>query len=176
MPHKKTLIVYGSNKGTTRDMVYEIAKRLDKPSEFFDCKNCSLQLGNNGKIMKLEQINLSNYGLILIGTPMYMGAPLKAVKQFCIQNEAELYSHELGIFTCGVGTQEEDRAYIRKHIPETLIGKAYYSHLGGEIRENKMNLLERAAMRGFIKQRGSVTGVNHDSLNKLCSFANLNTM
>ena len=79
------------------------------------------------------------------------------------------------LFTCGVGTFEEDRTYLWHHLPEAITRQALlYSHLGGEIRKGRMSLPARIAMNGYVKEHGAPPGINkeliEEMINKIKSY------
>lgn len=171
MTNKMPLIVYASKRGTTRDVVDLINQKLPMPCHSYDCTTKQFCTKESVSILTPNQLKLYEYSFILIGTPMYIGAPLKVIKQFFIKHEAELLFQDFGLFTCGVGSEDEDYGYLRKHMQADLIEKALcYYHLGGEIREDRMNLLEQLAMKEYVKQHGPVKGIDMKALEQLCNF------
>jgi menaquinone-dependent protoporphyrinogen IX oxidase len=176
MSNQQILIVFATKRGTTNDVAISIAHKLNMPVHLFDCKNKTLRCKSGNEFQLLHnKPNLDEYDLVIIGTPMYMGAPLRAVKQFCEHNKASLVSHDLVFFTCGVGTEQEDSQYLQAHIPQSLFEKSIlYKHLGGEIREDKMNALERLAMKEYVKNNGPIKGIDHLAIDELCTALNRN--
>jgi flavodoxin len=88
----KTVVLYDSKRGVTE----ECAKKV---SESLKCDNYNLR--------KHNQINLDNYDLIIIGTPLYAGIPMTSVKKFCNNNVDILKKKKLAFFICGLGEASE---------------------------------------------------------------------
>ena len=175
MKKQTTLLVYASKHGMTKDIVMDMARKLVNPIHIYDCKAHTLLKESDGTTVKVKSPSLSDYGTIIIGTPMYMGLPMKEIKKFCIEHECALVHHELALFTCGIGTKEEDETYLRQHIPYTLFSRyPVYGHFGAEIREAAMNPLERFAMREFVKSRGVAPVIDQDAIMEFCETINQN--
>lgn len=167
--NKKILLVYATKKGTTGDAAAEIADKLMESVDIYHCGNKQLKKDDGDFIVLNQRLSLEAYDLIIIGTPMYMGGMLNEVKKFCNQYMIELQKLGFVLFTCGVGSQQEDSAYLKKQLPSRLINSVIcYRHLGGEIRENKLNWFEKMAMKEYVKQHGPVRGIDHDEINRLC--------
>ena len=97
-------------------------------------------------------LDLQAYDLVVLGTPMYMGKPMKEIVRFCAEQEKVLATKKLAFFTLGIGTVQADKDSLWKSLPTRLLATepAHY-HMGGEIREERLNPLERLAMRENLK-------------------------
>ncbi len=152
---KKVLIVYASKTGTTQDVANALAKKLPAAS-VYDCRNKSL----DGAALKAGP-HISDYGIVVLGTAMYIGAPVKEFKKFISQYKDELAQKPIAFFTCGVGTQQEDEQYLLKSLPEELKAKdLLIRHMGGEVRPEKMSGFAKLAMKEYEKQHGQAPGIN----------------
>ncbi len=168
---KKILLVYASKTGTTQDAALEVAKRLSVPTDFYNCKDERFESGDMTKVnMKPYELNWDSYELIIIGTAMYIGSPLKEIKAFCKKYQDKLIHKGLSFFTCGVGTETEDKAYLWKCLPKEVSQKILlYRHLGGEIREDRLSTFSRFAMREYVKQHEPALGINQSKINEFCT-------
>lgn len=167
----KILLVYASKTGTTQDAATEVVKLISMPCDIYNCNNELLKKDNlTQEKTKPGQLSWDSYGMIVIGTAMYMGSPMKEIKLFCKKNQEKLKQKRLVFFTCGIGTEAEDKAYLWKHLPkEVSQAILFYRHLGGEIREDRMKAFSRFAMREYVKQNGPTTGINHTLIKELSS-------
>lgn len=157
----KTLIVFDSKWGTTRTCATMLAQRLRTRTDILD-------LATMKKPNSLQQ-----YDAVVIGTPMYMGKPMQRVVQFCKAYERELMGKILAIFTCGIGTAEEDHAYLSKHLPSSLTDHAVaLRHFGGELLLDKMNPLERMAMGAYVREHGPVKGIDENQIDEFSELVN----
>lgn len=163
----KVLIVYASKTGVTQDAARAIAAQLSIETALFDCRGNFLD-GPDGTAEKGIP-PLSEYGGVVLGTAMYVGAPLKEFKRFCAVYENELLSLPLVLFTCGVETAETDERYLQKSLPSSLTRHALiYRHLGGEVRPERLSAFERMAMKQFEKQHGKAHGIDEAAVRELC--------
>lgn len=159
---EKVLIVYASKTGTTQDVATAMAEKTG--TVLYDCRTEILVEpdGNRSK----QQPRLADYGVVVIGTAMYMGAPMKEAKRFLKEHKAALVQKRPIMFTCGVGTEEEDSAYLRKHLPEGVQPRLY-RHMGGEIRPERMSGFARMAMKEYEKQHGVRPSIDWDAVDML---------
>lgn len=135
----KTLIVYDSRNGVTEDCAINIKKSL----------NCDTLY-----LRKQHKVVLDDYELIIIGSPIYMGQPLKRVKKFCNNNLNKLLNKQVAFFVCGLGDPKEMIAAFKKAIPEALINKAkVISHFGGELRPDKASFLEKMLLKKMLEDK-----------------------
>ena len=162
------MIVYASKTGVTQDAAHTIAAQLNIEAALYDCRSHMLT-ESDGKVEKRTP-SLNEYSAIVLGTAMYMGAPLKELKRFCADHQKELLSLPVALFTCGVETAETDEQYLRNHLPAPLMQHAScYRHLGGEVRPERMNAFERMAMKEFEKKHGIAQGINTKAIGELCA-------
>ena len=159
---KKVLIVYASKTGTTKDVAAKLADRTG--AALYDCCANMLVEGQDGQVK--QQPRLADYGVVLIGTAMYMGSPMKAAKRFIKAHSEEFAQKPPILFTCGVGTEEEDGEYLRKHLPEGMQPR-FYRHAGGEIRPEQMSSFGRMAMKEYEKQHGIIPSINWEAVDAL---------
>jgi hypothetical protein len=67
-----------------------------------------------------------------------------------------------------VGTQEEDKPYLFKSLPETLNAKALlYRHMGGEVRVERMSGFAKMAMKEYEKKNGAAPGIDWNAIGEL---------
>lgn len=144
----KTAIIYASKHGTT-SLVAEKIKNL-----LIDDEVVLLNLDNQNRI------ELCNFERIIIGSPLYTGAPLPAVRKFIEQNLLALLQKEVGIFVCCMFFDKADRQII-KGFPELLRNHARsIKNMGGEFRFEDMNCIERIVVKKISGATGSVSEIN----------------
>ncbi len=159
----KILLVYASKTGVTQDVAREMAQLLSIPKDIYNCRDELLDRGDLTQVnIKPRQLDWDAYDMIVIGTSMYIGSPLKEIKSFCKKYQEKLIQKKLIFFTCGIGTEPEDKAYLWKNLPKEVSQRVLlYHHLGGEIREDKLNGFMRFAFREYVKQNGTGPGLKH---------------
>lgn len=165
----RILLVYASKTGTTQEVASEIAKQLSIPCDIYNCREELLDEENQIWVRaKSEELNWNTYEMIIIGTAMYMRSPMKEISLFCKKNLDKLIQRKLVLFSCGIETETEDKNFLWEKLPQEVTGKVLlYRHLGGEIREDRMNAFSRFAMREYVKKNGPAAGINHAGIKKL---------
>lgn len=162
---KKALIVYASKTGTTKDAAAGLAGMLGMEVDRYDCRSRAMSgRGLNGR--KAEP-PISQYDVVVLGTAMYMGAPMGAMKRFMTTRQKELCRKPLAYFTCGIGDEQGDGQYLRNHMPELLKKEPLlYRHLGGELRMDRMSAFARMAMKEYEKKCEVKPGINRDAMER----------
>jgi menaquinone-dependent protoporphyrinogen oxidase len=166
----RILLVYASKTGTTQDTASELEKHLSMRCDLYNCRNELLVRERQTQInVRSDGLNWNTYGMVIIGTAMYMGRPMKEIKHFCKKYQDKLIKKRLALFSCGIGTETEDKEYLWKKLPEVITNNVLlYRHLGGEIREERMNAFARFAMKEYVKQNGPAKGINHVGVKEFC--------
>ena len=131
----KTLIVYFSKYGTTKEYAEWIAKEL------------------NGDIYSINKFNeniLNNYDTIIIGSGLYAGK-VKGV-DLLVKNYETLKNKKLVIFTCGLAdyskSENMDSIFgrLKTEFPEKIIEEIKIFYLRGGINYKKLNLKHKIMM------------------------------
>ena len=138
----KVLIAYATKTGTTADAAAMLAKQLTKPFNLYDLS----------KKPRAAEPDLRAYDTVVLGTGMYCGRPRRELAAFCLENEALLSGKTLYLFTCGIGSEQEEIGYLRKELPASVMEHiTLYRHLGGEIRLDRLGLLARFGLGQYLK-------------------------
>ncbi len=151
--HLKALIVYASKTGATEDVARTMAKRIGKDCALYDCRKKVFTPVRPLMNEAAADLDLQAYDLVIIGTPMYMGKPIKEVARFCAEQEKVLACKKLAFFTLGIGTAQAAKDYLWMSLPGRLLAtQPSHYHMGGEIRDERLNPLERLGMREYHKK------------------------
>ena len=140
-----TAIVYSSKYGTTEKICETIR------SEMRDSDSVEL-IALEGKT---EQVDLSQYRCVILGTSIYAGKPRKEMVEFCKRHEKELLQARLALFVCGM-----DRGNAIKEI-EAAYPSSFLNHsvsttfFEGEYRLDKMSFADKMLLRVFFKVKES---------------------
>ena len=157
---EKVLIAFATKTGTAMDAAKLLGEAMTLPWATYDCRT--------GEIAPGQPLDLGDWDAVVLGTAMYMGKPLGAMRRFCTRYESELMQKPLFFYTCGVGTAQEDKAYLLSQLPPSMAKGDYpVFHLGGEIREDHMNFFSRMAMREYVKQHGPATGILRQEIERM---------
>lgn len=165
----RLLIVYASKTGTAKDIAKGFAKTFESSCDLYDCKNQIITYSDMTQEKKAaKDIRVQDYEIVLSGSAMYIGKPLKEFIHFCKMHENELQKKKLILFTCGMETQEKEKEYLWNCLPEGITKSAsLYLHLGGEIRLDKMGFFSRMAMKEFTKQQENIPAVNQTNIDEI---------
>ena len=134
----KTLILYATKHGATREIAQRIADRMD-----------------DAAIHDLGQSNIPDFigfDCIVVGSSIYAGMIRKEAKVFLSQNADTLGNKEFGLFLSGMdATRGKD--FFDSNIPQSILQNAKVtSFLGGIYDPQKAGLIERFIMKAAAKQ------------------------
>lgn len=114
----KTLIIYASKTETTKKCANLLKEKLN-----------DVDISN----IKSLSIDINNYDLIIIGSPIRMGLIDKNIKKFLINNLDILKSKKAAYFIC-CGFKENYLKYFEQNFPQELLYMALiYDTFGGEL-------------------------------------------
>jgi len=136
-----TLICYDTKYGSTTEI----------------CNNISLGMKMDVDIKNVRDVGSFNYDIIVIGSPVFIGKPMKTVEDFVIANYKNLKDKKIAIFvTCwAVATQYgassgEFLEQLKKHLPPcrlicemALPGKLLLDKVSEQDRQTMKRLLRR---------------------------------
>ena len=153
---KKILIVYGSRYGSTKEIAYKIAEKVEQFGIQVDIINA-----HDKKVQKL--VSLTNYNGLLIGTGIRIGKWVKQVEKFVIKNLDYLKSSNIliGFFvSSGEASfpetyEKAKKKYLEDVIMNFDIKTTLYDDFGGvfDLSPNsKMNWLTKKMMQMSSKE------------------------
>lgn len=135
------IICYDTKYGSTTETCYYISSGMKM----------------NVDVKNISEVNLFNYDLIVIGSPIFIGKPMKSVGDFIIANYEKLKDKKIAVFvTCwAMATQYgkssgEFLEQLKKHLPpcrliceRALPGKLLLDKISERDRETMKRLLRR---------------------------------
>lgn len=151
----KVAIVYASRHGTTEKVACLLAEKLK----------------NEVKLISLKEDkdpDINPYDLVILGTSVYAGNPLKTITKFCEENKTILLQKNIGLFVCGMEPNPEKQAVETENAyPEYLREHAYATEfLGGEFIFEKLNIFEKLIIKKVSKVTSSVSAIHNDAIEK----------
>jgi menaquinone-dependent protoporphyrinogen oxidase len=147
-----SVIYYYSKHGTTKKIVDYVEQKL----QIVDIYNIDTM-----------PENVKEFDDVLLFTPVYAGSIPRKVKVFINENRSALLDVNLSIFLCGANTKEEEKV-IPLNFHETIIEHAnFIKYIGGGFDFNKLNFLEKLAVRVIAKQKESTEKIDYDLLDSL---------
>ena len=141
----KALICYDTKYGSTKDV----------------CNYIRLGLKLDTDIKNVCEVHSFDYDLIVIGSPVFIGKPMKSVENFIIANYEKIRNKKVAIFvTCwAMATEYEESSgefleQLKKHLPPCeLIGE---SALPGRLLLNKLNKQDQQLMKRLLRRLDSM--------------------
>lgn len=149
----RTLIVYGSKYGYTRECA-EIIAELLKDEEVIIVTHLDHQ----------SYPTLADYDRIIIGGGVYMGRLHRKVRKFIEHNRELLLTRQIGLFLSCLSQGDEAEQMVRKSFSEDMLKHAKAVALvGGCVNLEKLNPLYR---RLFRSQQDSLDKRDTESLKR----------
>lgn len=148
----KSVIYYYSKHGTTKKIV--------------DYVEGKLQIVDVFDINTMPE-NIKTFDDVLLFTPVYAGNIPRKVKMFINENKNDLLDRNLSIFLCGANTKDEQKV-IEMNFHETVIKHAnFIKYIGGGYNFDKLNFLEKLAVKIIAKQKESNEKIDYELLDSL---------
>jgi len=132
----KTLILYASKNGGTKEIAQRIASQMDNVTL------CDL----SGEIPQVE-----GFDCIVVGSSVYAAQIRKEALAFLAKYEDVLYTKRVGLFLSGI---RENQEYWQKNFPSRMLADAKAAKfMGGIFDPKRAGLMDRFVMRvvGKIK-------------------------
>jgi menaquinone-dependent protoporphyrinogen oxidase len=150
------LIAYASKHGCTEECSAKLAQKLGGKVDLHDIKSG-------------EDINLSIYDKVVIGSSVYVGKIHKEAEEFCKKNLEVLSSKKVGLFICGSQEGDALKQQLNVAYPRELQSKAAVIEcFGGKFTFSKMNFMEKTIVKVISKTNKDTSNINED---KIDSFA-----
>lgn len=147
----KMLIIYGSKHGSTEDVAKKIAAQT------------------NADIVNIEDnqnVDVSTYDTILIGSSIYVGQMNKVLKKYLKSNVDTLKSKNLYLFLCRGQREPSIEEMVETNIPEykdLFIGKM---DIGGEFRMSSLGFMEKKIIKVVSKGKEQPS-IQNDKVDEL---------
>ena len=142
----KTLILYATKHGATREIARRIADRMDGAA-LYDLKQGGVPA-------------LSEFDCVIVGSPVYAGTIRKEVKAFVSQNASALQGKRLGLFLSGMSADKEKEVFDANFPPDILQSAKTASNLGYIFNPANAGFMERFIMKAIAKQSGYLENID----------------
>jgi len=134
----KTLIVYATTYGYTKECVQKLAEKLEGDVTAVNSMTESIP-------------SIKGFDNVIIGGSIYIGRIQKKIKEFCIANTEELSNKRLGLFLC-CGLAENLEQSMKSSFPERLLETAKVREcFGGVLRVEKMKFMHKMMTNMMLK-------------------------
>jgi len=149
----KILIAYRTRYGCTRKYAGLLAERLAGEEVTL------------ADLRRADRPSPASFDLVLLGSPIYAGAPPSGVKGFCERHRLQLLRMPVGLFICCLYEGDKARAQLDTAFPEWLSLHAFGRWaLGGEIRLAGLRLLDRLLVRAMGRGAGDLSRFRAEDL------------
>lgn len=155
----KTLIVYGSKYGFTKQVVERLETKLSFPVTVVDLNSERFP-------------NIAEFEMIIIGSPIYMGKIQPEVRRFCDENLALLRAKNVGLFILGA-FKEKSQEQLKLAFPEELSEHAITTgYFGYELDYQKMKFFDKMITKLVAKNLEGLSWINEESIRQFARKIN----
>ena len=157
----KIAILFGTKYGTTEKVseliLQSITNHNKEDIESFDVGIINLK--------EKKDINL-DFDVFIIGSSVYMGGIRKEVKNFIKKYKDTLIEKHLALFICGVN-EDEGIKQINKIFPPEIVDHCIATaFLGGELKLDKMNFVDKKIAQLIIKGAKKEFEIDNESIDE----------
>nr|MBD3621392.1 flavodoxin domain-containing protein [Sunxiuqinia sp.] len=148
----KTLIIYMSTHGCTKQVVTELAEQL----------NGEVTIKN---LKEDKNPDFQNYDRVIIGGSIHAGQIQRKIREYCEAHLENLRRTQLGLFICCMYEGDQAFQQLENAFPEKLHQYAKSEAiLGGEFNFEKMRFFEKLIVRKIAKVEQSVSKIDHEAI------------
>lgn len=148
----KTLIIYMSTHGCTKQVVTELAEQL----------NGEVTIKN---LKEDKNPDFQNYDRVIIGGSIHAGQIQRKIREYCETHVENLGRKQLGLFICCMYEGDQAFQQLENAFPEKLHQYAKSEAiLGGEFNFEKMRFFEKLIVRKIAKVEQSVSKIDHEAI------------
>ncbi len=149
----RTLIIYMSHHGCSRDCAYKLKELL--PKEATDVVNLKSD----------APPKLVMYDTVIIGGSIHAGKLQGNLLKYINSNLDELLQKRVGLYLCHMAEDDEAAVEFESAYPEILRRHAIAQGLfGGRFDFEKMNFIERAIVKKVAEVTHTVDNVNYQAI------------
>lgn len=148
----KTLIIYMSTHGCTKQVVHELAEQL----------NGEVTIKN---LKEDKNPDFQNYDRVIIGGSIHAGQIQRKIREYCEAHLENLGRKQLGLFICCMYEGDQAFQQLENAFPEKLHQYAKSEAiLGGEFNFEKMRFFEKLIVRKIAKVEKTVSKIDHEAI------------
>lgn len=148
----KTLILYATKHGATRDIAQRLAKRMDGAT--------TIDLGTGSAPAP------GGYDCVIIGSSVYAGMLRKEAKEYASKHADALKAVKLGLFISGMAP-EGAQSYAESNYPKDVATHAkVVQMLGGTFDPAKSGLFDKLVMRMILKSSAYKSTIENDKIDQ----------
>jgi menaquinone-dependent protoporphyrinogen oxidase len=160
MKMKKVLIAYETLHGSSQKCAMMLKEKLKHETELI-------------RLKENENIDLSEYDILIVGGSIHMGVIHTRIKNFVKKNFDQIMEKPHGLFLCCMEEGDAARIQFENAFPEKLRSTSIANGLfGGEFIFRKMNLFQRTFTRRIARVSTSISRINFNEINKFVEKIN----
>lgn len=150
----KTLVVYASKNGYSRECAQQIANNLGDGSRAMDCKK------------EAKKVDLAEYKAVVLGGGIHIGKLPGYLRRYCAKNITGLQDKNIGLFLCCTETDPAGhQKYFDNNFPAELVKKAQVKGwFGGRIIVAEHNVVTRAILKKILGNGNDFRGERPESV------------
>ncbi|MGB7605336.1 MAG: flavodoxin domain-containing protein [Lutisporaceae bacterium] len=154
------LIVYATKYGCTEKCAGILAQKLEGKTDVQNLKDS-------------KALDLSQYDSVVIGGSQYIGRIQKEVTEFCTKNMDILKTKKIGLFICGMQSEEVLQTELSTSFPKELLEHAAAKEcFGGEFIFKKMNFMDRTIAKMVAKTDKDKSSISEESISGFAKLMN----
>ena len=146
----KTLILYATKYGATREIAERISRNLGDVV-IFDLKQGDLP-------------DLAEFDCVIIGSSLYAGSIRKEAKAFLAKNADTLRQKKIGLFLSGMASEGGQKSFTDNFPKEVVQAAKASSVLGGIFDPEKAGRLERMVMKMVTKKSEYISTIDDEKI------------
>jgi menaquinone-dependent protoporphyrinogen oxidase len=126
----------------------------------------------NTTLVNLEEEKappLTDFQTIIIGGSVHAGKIQKDLREFCTRNFSTLLKKRLGLFMCFMNYDLQDEEFEESFPRELRLHAVAKGYVGGEFLLERMNMLERLAVKNVKGIEESVSRLDYKAIDKFIS-------
>lgn len=142
----KTLILYTSSKGYSRECVLKLKEQLERQGE-----TTLVEMKKNTVIPAV-----SDFDQVVLGGSVHAGQLSRVIRDFCTEEAEQLLQTRVALFLCGVREEDSGKAFEMNFPLELREQAAATGWFGGRIILSDHNVLMRAMLKKITGQPGDI--------------------
>ncbi len=152
----KTLLLYASKHGATRNAAEKLAGQLEGEVKI-------INLQDKGS----ADVSVEDYERVIIGGSIYIGKIQKSISKFCETNlEKLLKVKKLGLFIC-CGEEAKALEQLAAAFPAELLKKAAAKgYFGHELKLEKLNFVSRTMIKKITGVKKNESKIKEENIKK----------
>jgi len=156
----KTLVVYASKNGYSRECAKQIANSLGDGSIFVNCKK------------EARKVDLGDFKAVVLGGGIQMGKTAGYLRRYAARNTAALQGKKIGLFLCCTETDPAGhQKYFENNFPAELVKEAQVKGwFGGRIIFAEHNVVTRAILKKILGNSNDFRGERPESVQAFIDY------